>query len=157
MIGSGTRQDPRRGKYARSGISSDTKAFSRFGLCLCVLDAEQSVLDEIVADTDSFVLEKPDATALAGYLEARGVPADWLTREMTVDRVVSSLHRVAQAMRSLEWQWKEPFAQRVQKEGGLDAQLSTRARDEAEAITKTSGATLRELISKVQDDGLRRQ
>lgn len=124
MIGDGTRIDPRRGKYQR-GVGVIRAGQLRFGRtedAIVMIEADQAYLDTVAADPECQLicdesnidtpLTAPQVTAIQNFLEARGVPADWLqvgeTRRQTI-RGIAGMFLFSQRMEGrygMSWKQK---------------------------------------------------
>jgi len=90
MVGTGTREDPRRGKYQKGAgvVRSGQLRFSRTDHAIVLIEAPQAYLDTVAADPECRLLATPQTidTALTqgqvnqvkSFLEANGIPAQWL-------------------------------------------------------------------------------
>lgn len=139
MIGTGTRADPFRAKYQRGDASivrAGSIRFSRIDQALLLMDAAQSYLDTINADTGCIQLATPanidnaitgpQRNAIETFLENNGIPGGWVATgnpRRQVLRGIAGMFLFAQRMEgrfgvglkakmvergiTLETQWKD--------------------------------------------------
>ena len=90
MVGSGTREDPFRGKYQRDGAVTRAGClrFSRTDHAIVMIEAPQAYLDTVANDPECRLLATPatidnaltqgQVNAVKSFLEANGIPGHWL-------------------------------------------------------------------------------
>jgi hypothetical protein len=104
MIGTGTRADPYRAKYQHGDPSIVRAGQIRFGHtedAVLLIEASQAYLDTISADPEcapvataaniNDQLTAQQVTNIQNFLEARGIPADWLTAGETRRQAIRGL------------------------------------------------------------------
>jgi len=90
IVGTGTREDPKRGKYMRGVgvIRAGSLRFSRVDHALVMIEAPQSYLDTVAVDPECRLLATPQTidtpltqgqvNGIKSFLELNGIPAQWL-------------------------------------------------------------------------------
>lgn len=128
--GSGTRTDVFRPKFARGDVSIVRVGVLRFGRtddCIMLIEASQTYLNTIAADPDhqliatqaniDSALTAGQVSAIQSFLEARGIPADWLVAGETRRQALRGLAGMFLFSQRMEGQYGQSWKQRLVQHG----------------------------------------